>query len=196
MLKRKNKLRDYLIFYLYKLVILLFTLLISWLLISKIEFLNDSWQVVTTHFTEWSYYEDKFELAIVTLIVVSLAALGVTGMFFIYWGIEYVLRFILVRTRLCHVQEQELEARISDKVVASYRPPGGGPNVIVEECNLNLEIDGDKKMHKLTVPYDLFEILEKGQMIQVIESKYSIFGSCFDKTMTLKAEQELDSLED
>ncbi len=197
MLKRKNKLRDYLIFYLYKLVILLFTLLLSWLMINKIEFLNDMWQVVATHFTEWSYYEDKFELAIVTLIAVSLAALGVIGMLFIYWVIGYVLRFTLVQTGFCNVQEQELEARIGDKVVGSYRPPGGDHNVIVEECNLNLEIDGYKKMYKLNVPYDLFETLEKGQMIQVIEFEYSIFGSCFDKIITLKVEKkELDILED
>jgi hypothetical protein len=196
MVKKENKLGDYLASYLYKIIILLLTLLLSWLLISKIEFLKDMWQWVTTHFTEWSNYEDKFEFAIVTVIVVGVAGFGISGMFLIYWGIQLVFRYILAETSFCTVQESELKAKINEKVVGSYRSPGGDYDDIVEEFNLNLQIDGYKKIYKLTVPYDLFESLEKGQMIQVIESEYRIFGSRFDTIITLMEEEESDVLYD
>jgi len=194
MLKRENKLRDYLMSYLYKLMILLLTLLLSWLLISKIEFLNEMWQWVTTHFTEWSDYEDKFEFAIVTVIVVCVAAFGIIGIFFIYLSFQFILRSILAGSNICTVKERELKAEINEKVVGSYRSSGGDYDDIVEEFNLNLEIDGYRKIYKLTVPYDLFESLENGQTIQVIESDYSIFGSRFDTTIILKDVEESDVL--
>lgn len=189
MLKRENQTGDYVVFYFYRLFILLLAFLLSWFLISKIEFLNEMWGWVMTHFTEWNEYEDKFEFFIVSVIVLGVAGFGIIGEFFICYGLYHGVLFLLVVTNLATVREYEVEAKIHDKLIGTYRSPLGEPGDLVEQYNLELEIENYKKKYKLSVFDDTFNQLEKGQMIQVTVFEYLLGGYVFNHSIVLDEEE-------